>query len=250
MIYRKPAWFLEVRMFFENPHDKGSHMLLNITFVRVCIVAYITLTPYWKIYKYAPVVFWFAVRLEINIRKNRLLFSLVAKKNIYTHHYALKSWFFGLGGGVRVFTFLFHLLYIYECICIWVWGSTPLPPSLDPPTYTLISLLSSPAFLLAVLPFHPWTLLEVQLSYEPSDVFLGWSFVRISALIRHDLWYLPVFIRVRYVFNAFTWFHVMYATIRTRTKVILRCMCDPLWCMQHYCANVMHATIRTRTKAI
>ena len=106
MIYRKPAWFIE------NPHDKGSHMLLNITFVRVCIVAYITLTPYWKKYKYAPVVFWFAVRLEINIRKNRLLFPLW-QKTIYTHHYALKSLYFGMGGGLRVFTFLFHLLYIY-----------------------------------------------------------------------------------------------------------------------------------------
>ena len=138
MIYKKPAWFLEVRMIFRSPH-----MLLNITFVRVCIVAYITLTPYWKIYKYAPVVFWFAVRLEMNIRKNKLLFSLVAKKYIYTHHYELKSWFFGLGGGVRVFTFLFHLLYIYECICIWVWGSTIPPLSRSPHLYSDLTPLLS-----------------------------------------------------------------------------------------------------------
>ena len=226
-------------------------MLLNIIFVRVCIVAYITLTPYWKIYKYAPVVFWFAVRLEINIRKNILLFSLVAKKNTYILTIMhLKVDFLVW---VEVWEFLpFYFIY-YTYMNVFVYGSgapTPPPPSLDPPTYTLISLLSSPAFLLAVLPFHPWTLLEVQLSYEPSDVFLGWSFVRISALIRHDIWYLPVFIRVRYVFNAFTWFHVMYATIRTQTKAMSRSMGDPVWCMQHYCANVMYATIRTRTKAI
>ena len=29
----------------------------------------------------------------------------------------------------------------------------------------------------------------------------------------------------------------MYATIRTRSKVILRSMCDPFWCMQQYSAN-------------
>ena len=44
---------------------------------------------------------------------------------------------------------LVWVLYIYGC------SNPPTPPSLDPPTYTLISLLSSPAFLPAVLLSSP-----------------------------------------------------------------------------------------------
>ena len=44
---------------------------------------------------------------------------------------------------MRVFTFLFHLLYIYECICIWVWGSTIPPLSRSPHLYSDLTPLLS-----------------------------------------------------------------------------------------------------------
>ena len=108
MIYRKPAWFLE------NPHDRD----------RICfliLLSSVSVLLHTSQYKYAPVVFWFAVRLE----KKKLLFPCGKKPYILTIMH-LKVYILVW---VEVWEFLpfYFIYYIYGC-------STP-PPlvSIPPP---------------------------------------------------------------------------------------------------------------------
>ena len=96
---------------------------------RICfliLLSSVSLLLHTSQYKYAPVVFWFAVRLEINIRKNRLLFSLVAKKPYILSIMHLKVDFLVW---VEVWEFLpFYFIY-YIYLNVFVNGSGAPPPS-------------------------------------------------------------------------------------------------------------------------